>query len=249
MMKKLLFLIILFTLPVVAQNDTLFEKANSAYNEGDYETAISNYEQILENGETSAAIYYNLANSYYKLNDLAPSIYYYEKALQLSPNDSDINNNLAIAQNLVVDDVSGDAPSGLFGLWESFTSVLSFNGWGWAAITFSFLFAVLFVVYYFSSKTLMKRIMFSISMVCIVLAVVSLIFAFQQKSRMSNNDYAIIFSQEAPVRNEPTLRSSESFYLHEGTKIRIIERYQDWIKFELPNGLQGWMDKSEVKFF
>lgn len=248
-MKKLLFLILLLALPVAAQNESLFEKGNSAYNEGNYEAAINNYEQILENGETSADLYYNLANSYYKLNDLAPSIYYYEKALQLDPNDRDIKNNLAIAQNLVIDDVSAGEPSGLFGFWQNFTSVFSFNGWGWVAIIFSFLFAVLFVVYYFSNKTLVKRIMFTISMVCIFLAVLSLVFAFQQKSGISNNDYAIIFSQEAPVREEPTLRSTESFYLHEGTKIKIIERYQDWIKFELPNGLQGWMDKSEVKFF
>lgn len=248
-MKKYLFIIFLLALPVTAQNESLFEKGNSAYNKGEYETAISNYEQILENGETSADLYYNLANSYYKLNNIAPSIYYYEKALQLDPNDSDIKNNLSIAQNLVVDDISAEEPSGLFGIWQNSVSILSFNGWGWAAIVFSFLFAVLFVVYYFSHKTLMKRIMFSISMVCILLAVFSLIFAFQQKSRVSNNDYAIIFSQEAPVRDEPTLRSSESFYLHEGTKVRVIERYQDWIKFELPNGLQGWMDQSEVKFF
>ena len=248
-MKKLLFIIILWTIPVSAQNESLFEKANSAYNGGAYETAISNYEQILENGETSAALYYNLANSYYKLNNLAPSIYYYEKALQLNPNDSDIKNNLEIAQNLVIDEVSGTQSSGLFGLWQNSGSIFSFNGWGWAAIIFSFLFAVLFVIYYFSNKTLAKRILFSVAMFCIVLAVFSLIFAFQQKSRVSNNDYAIIFSQEAPVRDEPTLRSAESFYLHEGTKIKVIERYQDWIKFELPNGLQGWMDKDEVRFF
>ena len=248
-MKKLLFLLFLVTLPVTAQNESLFEKGNTAYNEGNYEIAIDNYEQVLDNGETSAALYYNLANSYYKLNNLASSIYYYEKALQLNPNDEDIRNNLAIAQNLVIDDVSAEEPSGLFGIWQNSVSIFSFNGWGWAAIIFSFLFATLFVVYYFSNKTLIKRIMFSGSMLFIFLAFISLIFAFQQKSRISNNDYAIIFSQEAPVRNEPTLRSSESFYLHEGTKIKVIERYQDWIKFELPNGLQGWMDKKEVKFF
>ena len=248
-MKKFLFLIILWTLPALAQNESLFDKANSAYNEGNYEIAIDNYEQILENGETSAALYYNLGNSYYKLNNLAPSIYYYEKALQLDPNDNDIRNNLAIAQNLVIDDVAAPASSGLFNIWQNSVSIFSFNGWGWAAIIFSFLFAVLFVVYYFSHKTLVKRIMFTISMVCIFLAVFSLIFAFQQKSLVSNNDYAIIFSQEAPVRDEPTMRSSESFFLHEGTKVRVIERYQEWIKFELPNGLQGWMDKKDVKFF
>ncbi len=236
-------------MPILAQNESLFENGNSAYNGGDYETAINNYEEILENGETSAALYYNLANSYYKLNNLAPSIYYYEKALQLDPNDKDIRNNLAIAQNLVIDEVSGPQSSGLFGVWQNSETIFGYNGWGWAAIIFSFLFAILFVIYYFSNKSLVKRILFSFSIVCVFLALFSVVFAFQQKKQFSNNDYAIIFSQEAPVRDEPTLRSSESFYLHEGTKVKIIETYQNWIKFELPNGLQGWMDEDEVKFF
>lgn len=248
-MKKYLFLLMFLTLPILAQNEALFEKGNSAYNEGDYETAKNSYEQIIENGETSAGLYYNLANSHYKLNNLAPSIYYYEKALQLDPNDSDIRNNLAIAQNLVIDDVSAPQSAGIIAIWQNSVSIVGYNAWGWAAIIFSFGFAILFVLYYFSNKTLVKRILFSFSVVCIFLTVFSLIFAFQQKSTVSNNDYAIIFSQEAPVREEPTLRSSESFYLHEGTKIKVLETYQNWIKFELPNGLQGWMDESEVKFF
>lgn len=86
-------------------------------------------------------------------------------------------------------------------------------------------------------------------MINILVAMFSLIFAFQQKSEFSNNNYAIIFSEEAVVRGEPTLRSDQIFVLHEGTKVEILETYQDWIKFELPNGLQGWMDKTDVKFF
>ncbi len=236
-------------MPLLAQNEPLFEKGNSSYNEGVYETAKISYEQILENGETSAALYYNLANAHYKLNNLAPSIYYYEKALQLDPNDSDIKNNLAIAQNLVIDDVAVQQSSGIVDIWQNSINIFGYNAWGWAAIIFSFGFAILFVLYYFSNKSLVKRVLFSFSIVCIFLAVFSMIFAFQQKGIMSNNDYAIIFSQEAPVRDEPTLRSAESFYLHEGTKVKVLETYQNWIKFELPNGLQGWMDKSEVKFF
>lgn len=248
-MKKYLFLLILWTVPLLAQNESLFDKGNSAYNEGNYEAAKNSYEEILENGETSAGLYYNLANSHYKLNNIAPSIYYYEKALQLDPNDKDIRNNLAIAQSLVIDDISAPQTSGILGFWQDSVSVLGYNGWGWAAIIFSFGFAIIFVIYYFSNKTLLKRILFSFSIVCIFFAVFSLVFAFQQKSNISNNNYAIVFSNEAAVRDEPTLRSSESFYLHEGTKIKVLETYQNWIKFELPNGLQGWMDKSEIKFF
>lgn len=248
-MKKLFFLFLLYGMPLLAQNSQIFEEANTAYNQGDYETAKNRYQEILEGGETSAEVYYNLANSHFKLDNLAPSIYYYEKALQLDPNDSDIRNNLNIARALVIDDVEGEEDSGFSGIWNSTVSVLGYNEWAWAAITFSVLFAVFFVVYYFNHKSVVKRTFFALSMVSIFLGFLSLIFAFQQHNIYNNNEYAIIFSQEAAVRNEPTLRSAESFYLHEGTKVRVLEEYQDWIKFELPNGIQGWMNESEVRFF
>ena len=159
-MKKLIFLFILFGHFSQAQNTALFEKGNSAYNKGEYEIAVTSYETILESGETSAELYFNLANAYYKLDQVAPSIYFYEKALQLDPNDSDIKNNLSIANDRVIDDIEEEQPSGLEGFWNNLVSVLSFNQWGWAAIIFSFGFAVLFALYYFSNKSLWKRIFF-----------------------------------------------------------------------------------------
>lgn len=59
-----------------SQNEELFEKGNSAYQEGNYESAIQQYEKVLDNGETSAELYYNLANAHYKLNHIAPSIFF-----------------------------------------------------------------------------------------------------------------------------------------------------------------------------
>src|SRR5690606_14959884 len=149
-MKKLFFLFLLYGMLLLAQNSQLFEEGNSAYNQGEYETAKDLYEEILAGGETSAELYYNLANSHFKLDNLAPSIYYYEKALQLDLNDSDIRNNLNIARAMVIDDVEGEEESGISGIWNSAVSVLGYNEWAWAAITFSILFAVFFIVYYFN---------------------------------------------------------------------------------------------------
>lgn len=244
-----MFLFFLYSLPLLAQNNSLFDQGNAAYNQGNYEEAVSSYEQILENGETSAALYFNLANAHYKLNNIAPSIYYYEKARQLDPNDSDIRNNLTIAQNMVIDEIDEEQETGISRIWNNTVSILGFNGWAWATIIFSTLFAVLFLLYYFTSKSLLKRLYFSFSSVALVCMILSLVFAIQQNNTYSNNQYAIIFSQEAVVRGEPTPRAEEIFMLHEGTKVEVLESYQDWIKFELPNGVQGWMEKNDIKFF
>ncbi len=231
----------------MAQNEVLFEKGNTAYNEGNYNKAIVNYEAILNSGETSAELYFNLANTYYKLNNVAPSIYYYEKALQLDPNDKEILNNLEFAKNMAIDDIEEVEKGGLTKIINNTISVLSYSGWAETAVACSALFAVLFLLYYFSLGTRFKRLYFTFSMIFIFIAIVSVGFAFQQKSYIESSNFAVVFAEEAPVRSEPNLRSDELFLLNEGTKIEVLETFQDWIRLELANGAVGWIDKNDVR--
>lgn len=247
-MKKIFFLLLFCCGSLIAQeSQVIFEKANTAYNKGDYSEAISGYEKILESDLISAELYYNLANAYYKENKVAPSIYYFEKALQLDPNDEDIRNNLAFARNMAIDDIEESPPVGFEALYTNFTSNLGYNGWAWLAVTFSVLFALCFLMYYFSIVSLLKRLFFTLAIVFVVLAAGAVIFAYSQEQLMENRRYAIVFAEEAPVRSEPTLRSEEAFLLHEGTKLQVLETFQDWIKLELANGTQGWIEKSNVR--
>lgn len=235
-------------IPSIAQNEALFEKGNTAYNEGNYPEAIESYEAILNSGETSAELYFNLGNAHYKMNDVAPGIYFYEKALQLDPNDKEILNNLEFARNMAIDDIQEVEKGGLTKIVNDVISVLSYNGWANAAIAFSALFAVLFLLYYFSGRTRFKRLYFTFSMIFLVIVIVSVGFAFQQENYIKSSNFAIVFAEEAPVRNEPNLRSDELFLLHEGTKIEVLETFQDWLKLELANGAVGWIDKNYVRF-
>ncbi len=247
-MKKLFFLLIFCCGSIIAQDlEAVFQKANTAYNQGNYTEAIEGYNEILESGNISAELYYNLANSYYKENKVAPSIYYYEKALQLDPNDEDIRNNLAFAQSMAIDDIQESPRVGFDAFYSDMTSSLSYNGWAWVAVTFSVLFAVFFLIYYFSIVSLLKRLFFTLALVSVIIAVGSVYFAYSQEQNMKNSRYAIVFAEEAIVRSEPTLRSEEAFLLHEGTKLQVLETYQNWIKLELANGTQGWIDKSTVR--
>ena len=83
-MNRLLLIILLNSFLGISQtnNESIFYNGVELYNQGEYQKAISQFELIIENGEHSDALYFNLANSYYKINDLANSIYYFEKDLQ-----------------------------------------------------------------------------------------------------------------------------------------------------------------------
>lgn len=246
-MKKLFYLLILVSGSLFAQSEKLFEEANAAYAEGDYEEAIEKYNEILSNGETAAAVHFNLGNAHYKLNNIAPSIYHYEKALQIAPNDEDVRNNLEFAQNMAVDAID-EAPQSQFSNWiRSGYTLFSTTGWGWIGIAFMLLFVCLFLAYFYSRRPLMKRILFISGVVFLLLAIASVFVGYSRQEMIENEDYGIVFSEEAGVRAEPNLRSDEIFYLHEGAKVEILEDFQEWSRIRLANGNQGWMQSEHFR--
>ncbi len=230
-----------------SQNELKFEQGKEHYKEANYEAAISVWESILESGEHSAALYFNLGNAYYRIDQIAPSIYFYEKALQLAPNDSEIKNNLAFAQNKTIDIIE-PMPKNLVSTWiENTTQLFSFNGWARIAVIFVFGFVLLFILYYFSNSTLKKRSLFTASFFSLFIALVGLFFAFSSYDKVVNNKTAVIFATSTQVRSEPLQRSEISFVLHEGAKVKITAEVDDWNRIELADGKEGWMLKEHLK--
>lgn len=247
-MKKILYILsFLFSFGLFAQNQALFKKANALYNEGKYAEAIDNYTAILETEKHSADLYFNIANAHYKLNNIAPSIYYYEKALLLNPNDSDIKNNIAFAKNMTIDAIDVVPESGFSKLLNTTTNKMSFDLWAKVAVALVFCFVVLFMIYYFAYSTIKKRLSFVGSIAALILVCITLAFAFHKYNLDKKDNPAIVFVQESKVKSDPNNRSEESFRLHEGTKVQVIEAYNNWNKIRLTDGKEGWVISDDIK--
>lgn len=247
-MKHLFYiLIVLFCSVLNAQNDAAFEKGNTLYNDGKFAEAIDNYKTILGTENHSAALYFNLANAHYKLNNIAPSIYYYEKALQLSPNDPDIKNNLSFAKNMTIDAIDTVPEVGLKKIVNRVANTMDFDGWAILAVVSVFCFVILFLMYYFAYSTAKKRLSFIGSMVFLGLMTLSLLLAFHKYNLVERDKPAIVFAKESKVKSEPNTRSEESFRLHEGTKVQILDTVNDWKKIKLADGKTGWIESEDIK--
>jgi len=247
-MKKLVFIIvILLGFASYAQSEVLFKRATDAYNEGDYNKAVENYLKILEAGEHSAELYFNLGNSYYKLNQVAPSIYYYEKALLLKPNDSEITNNLGYAQNMTLDAIEVMPETGLSKIYNDITSFLSFEQWAYIGVLFMILFVLLYIGFYYLKYATQKRIAFITSFISLIIAIVSVVLAFLQFSDFQADQPAIVFDNEAQVTSEPNKRSQVVFTLHEGTKLNVLEELEGYKKIRIADGQTGWLNSESIK--
>ena len=248
-MKQILYIIVLLCSVLInAQNEDAFLEANDSYNNEDYQEAIAGYESILETQVHSPELYFNLANSYYKLNQIAASIYFYERALQLSPDDIDILNNYNFAQNMTIDAIEELPEIGLTRFVKILVNTYSVDAWAKLSIICVVLFVILFLSYYFSFSTTKKRASFILSFVTITLAIMFLSFAFQKYTINKKNNPAIVFAQESDVKTDPNLKSETAFQLHEGTKVQVLERYNDsWTKIKIANGKNGWIFTKDIR--
>ncbi|WP_082433445.1 tetratricopeptide repeat protein [Flagellimonas eckloniae] len=246
--KKISFLICLFVFTSgISQNSALFSRATENYNKGEYSKAIENYQQILKNGEHSAELYFNLGNCHYKLNAIGPSIYYYEKALLLKPSDSEIVNNLAYAQNMRLDAVEEMPKTEIAQLYSDFVNFLSFDQWAYIAIAFIFLFVLAYLSYFFLRFATQKRIAFITSILSLILGALSILIAYLQYQEFKNDSPAIIYSQEVKITSEPNNNSEIVFTLHEGTKVNVLDKLNDWRKIKLTDGQTGWLLDENIR--
>ena len=230
-----------------SQDSKLFEEANALYNQDKFGEAIEKYEQLVQNDEHSAEVYYNLGNAHYKLSNVASSIYYYERALMLSPNDEDIKNNLAFAQNMTIDAIEELPQTGISKFFNDLRENLTTEGWGIASIVFVSLFVLLFLGYYFAFNSSIKRITFIASILSIFFALVSMFFAFQGRASATKDNPAIVFAEKSSVRSGPKLSDEEVFVIHEGTKVQVLDEFDNWQKVQLADGKTGWLPSSDVR--
>src|SRR5690554_2021173 len=247
-MKKLLYILVfLFSAVSFGQNEKLFDDGKDLYKNGKYQQAIDSWKQIIENGEASAELYFNLGNAQYKLNQIGPSIYYYEKALQLSPNDTDIKTNLAFSENARIDAIE-PLPESIFTKWyRNIAGTFSFDGWAIAAVIFSVFFVGFFLFYYFSISERRKRLFFAASMFAVLLLIGTVTLAFLTYGDFKNNQPAIIFSSQIEVKSEPSMGSNSAFVLHEGTKVQITAKDGNWYRIEIADGKDGWIPATDLK--
>lgn len=230
-----------------AQENPLFVQGKEAYRANDFQGAIAKWTQILNQGQHSPSLYYNLGNAHYKLNQVGPSIYYYEKALALDPNNADVKNNLSFAENAKIDIIE-PLPKTFFAKWdETLSNLFSYDEWAWITVISFFLFTVLFLTYYFTQASGKKRLLFASSFLCIFLFGTAMTMAFRTYKRVINDRNAIVFAEEIEIKSAPKMSEETIFKLHEGTKVKILATEAEWSQIQLLNGKEGWIPSADLK--
>ena len=251
-MKKIVFLLLVVvgSMTGMAQNgDNRFKEANDAYNEGNYDHAITMYNTIEAEGLESAALYYNMGNTYYKMKDYPHAILYYEKALKLDPSDEDIRVNLEIANMAVVDKINPIPQPFLMRWWNALRSSFSADGWAWLSVVFFALLLACLFVFLMSRRTGFRKLGFFVGLLALLCLAFSVVFAVESQYALSRHDEAIVMTSTVTVKSSPSVESVDLFVLHEGAKVRILDSARDWNKIRIADGSVGWLPATDMTEF
>ncbi|MBP3419239.1 MAG: tetratricopeptide repeat protein [Marinifilaceae bacterium] len=223
------------------------EQAENYYKSGEYDKAIEEYNAILNGGESSAALYFNLANSYYKAGENTKAIINYERAKLLAPRDKDIEYNLALARKGAVDKIE-TLPEIFFVRWyNSFVDSISVDGWGYFSVSLFILFLILLAMFLFSRFATIKKIGFFLGIVVLAGTIWSITVAHKRYSSEIEHNGAIIVAPSVAVKSSPDNSGTDLFVVHEGLKVEIISTIGSWYNVRLADGNEGWISSSDLE--
>lgn len=250
-MKNILLTIVLFfPLFLVAEETpvTLFVTAKTAYDANNFEKALEAYQQIEKQNIESFELYYNIGNCYYKQNKIANAIQYYSKSLKIQPNNVDAKNNLKFAYLKTRDKIEPQEELFLNRWWKSIYNSNTSNNWAWTALTAFILFNGSLVLFLIAQSEGKRKLFFFNSLVLFVLTFSTFVFSYYQYKYTSTQSEAVILNNSVSIKSAPTLNATNLFILHEGTIVSIIEKNENWIRIQLDNQKEGWLNINEILF-
>ncbi|HKJ79191.1 MAG TPA: tetratricopeptide repeat protein, partial [Prolixibacteraceae bacterium] len=222
----------------------LWEKANAFYTTEEYNQAVSVYEQILQQGEESAKLYFNLGNAYYKTGEINKAILNYERAKLLAPQDDDIRFNLELANQYVVTKID-ELPQPFFKRWKNrVVNLYPADSWSAISISAFILFLALLGLFLFSRSVTVKRLAFWSGIAFIIVSAFTFSFAAQQKRQLNARNHAIVFCPRVTVKSSPAQSGTDLFLLYEGVKVEITDSLSTWKEVKLGDGNEGWLPDS-----
>ncbi len=247
MKKILLYTILVMMAGSVFAEDARFIKANELFTDAKFLEAANAYEEILNSGVESGEVYYNLGNAYYKTGNLPKAILNYERALLMLPHDKDIRYNLEMANTQITDKLETVDEFFMITWYHNFKNSTKSDTWALISIL-AFIVSITSIAFFlFSSTKGIKQISFFLSIILFLISLISFNFSANQKDKLTNRSSAIIFTPSVTIKSSPSASGTELFILHEGTKVRVIEKVSDWYRIQISDGNEGWAPEKSME--
>lgn len=249
-MKKIFFILSILLSSIISHaelpiNSQYWKKANSAYQQKQFDSAIFYYEQILMTQMHNPTVHYNLGNAYYKSNQVGQAVLSYERALFYQPNFDKAKDNMLLAKSRIPNSIKQVPDIFFVQWWNGLTSVNTTNIW--AGLGIGLFLLLLGIIFYSINTKQQNRIPLQIYFIFPFLIFLFLFLSFVAAQRKTKCTLAVVMNQAAVLVKEPNHYKGQSI-VPEATTVTTEEIKGNWVSVTLPDNKTGWMQKAELKF-
>jgi tetratricopeptide (TPR) repeat protein len=229
---------------------SMFDEANNAFWEGEYDKAAELYAELEELGARSSVLSYNRGTAEARLGNLGRAVQHYERALRRDPGHADALYNLTAIREFIARRASEQgrdadlAPA--VGPWRAVLDRFSPSS---AALAFLVLHIALFGVLIFRRFVVAETPRLTLGVLAGVLAVLTLATGAVTAGKWNQ----AVSAKEAIVVNRGTVEVMEGpksqvkrFVLDEGSRVVLLEERDAWVKLRDDQGRDGWAPEETI---
>jgi len=218
---------------VRAEENPAFAKANRDYSEGHFQEAVDGYQNLVNAGQRSANLFYDLGNARFRLGNFGEAILNYERALALDPHHPEAAANLT----LVRDEARAlELKRGALDRYVEAGTSAQYS----IAASIAFWFVVFCAARLFFSR---RRSAALVSLIILSIAVFAgAVFAlYSLETGRRGGALAIVTGKKIEARLATADNANSVLALPPGSEIQVLSQRGDWLYAALPNDLRGWI--------
>ena len=219
----------------------LFVEANNRYDAGDYAGAAQLFDELVKRGLGSGHVDYNLGNSQLRAGRIGRAIAAYLAAKAELPRDSDVRANLEFARKLTKDALTPPGPNPVVHTLFFWHYSVSAHELGWLLVLLNLAFWTALALLSWRRESEVLR----WTVVALLLLVIAVGTSVAVRT-VSPNRLAVILEREVDVHSGTHADTVVRFKLHEGTEAMVTDREPGWVRIELADDKQGWVEANEV---
>ncbi|MGD0517380.1 MAG: SH3 domain-containing protein [Thermoguttaceae bacterium] len=218
-----------------------FQAAQTAFdhakNPEDFVKVAAMYQEMIDDGAISGAVFYNQGNAWMRAKQPGRAIASYRQAQRYRPRIPYLDENL---QNALGHSASSSRPViEIVLFWQNWLGYAEKFYAAGSAVVLTFCFAA--IMLFSSRRRLWRRLVLAGAAVTMLLIVSAAYdwYRFDYMVRGVITQSEVVARKGNAENYEPALNEK----LSEGTEFRVLERRGDWLLIRLPGGQEGWIDQ------
>jgi tetratricopeptide (TPR) repeat protein len=209
-----------------------------------FREATHDYERLVADGVENGKLYYNLANAYVRLGDVPRAILNYRLGERLLPRDEQIAANLAFARSRVADRIEATDTSRLLRQLFVVHHACSVRERMQGAIA-AFVGAWIVLG---ARVVIGRRSLVVIGLLALAASVSLAVSIYLQMTDEVHHPIGVLVSDDVLVRkgDGETYEPQFNRPLGPGLEFRVLNRRDEWLQIELPDGKSGWIRAEQA---